>query len=309
MSQLFPIITVPTDAAEATEAMGTKFKFWFHDPEFGYCLYKQARNNTGEDWAEKIASELCELLGLPHARYELATWNGNCGTVSPSFVPVRGSLILGNEILAPMVSDYPQFQAFNVSQHTVDIVLRTIDDDAVNLPVNWESPAGITKAVETFVGYLLLDAWIGNSDRHHENWGFIENRQESSVPSTLHLAPTFDHASCLGRELLDSKRISRLNNRTVAAYVDKCASALYAVVEDKKPLKPIEAFWTAAQRYPDSAQIWLERLGSVSPRDTLELFNRIPRECISENAIRFAQQILEINQSNLLSNTGRITLE
>ncbi len=100
MSQLFPIITVPTDAAEATEAMGTKFKFWFHDPEFGYCLYKQARNNTGEDWAEKIASELCELLGLPHAKYELATWDGNCGTVSPSFVPVRGSLILGNEILA-----------------------------------------------------------------------------------------------------------------------------------------------------------------------------------------------------------------
>ena len=73
MRQPFPIIVVPTDAAVATEAMGTKFKFWFHHPELGYCLYKQARPNTGEDWAEKIASQLSELLGLPHARIELAT--------------------------------------------------------------------------------------------------------------------------------------------------------------------------------------------------------------------------------------------
>ncbi|HBE34723.1 MAG TPA: HipA-like protein, partial [Cyanobacteria bacterium UBA11368] len=57
MSQPFPIIVVPKDAAVATEAMGTKFKFWFHHPELGYCLYKQARPNTGEDWAEKIASQ------------------------------------------------------------------------------------------------------------------------------------------------------------------------------------------------------------------------------------------------------------
>jgi hypothetical protein len=26
----------------------------------------------GEHWAEKIASELCNLLGLPHASYKLA---------------------------------------------------------------------------------------------------------------------------------------------------------------------------------------------------------------------------------------------
>jgi len=42
----------------------------------------------GEDWAEKVAAELCELLGLPYAAYELAsTWQGNRGVVSPNFLP------------------------------------------------------------------------------------------------------------------------------------------------------------------------------------------------------------------------------
>lgn len=65
MSNQFPIFEVPEDAAEAEEAMGSRFKFWFHDPDLGNCLFKQVRFNTGEDWSEKIAAELAELLGLP----------------------------------------------------------------------------------------------------------------------------------------------------------------------------------------------------------------------------------------------------
>ncbi|CBN58812.1 MULTISPECIES: hypothetical protein [Kamptonema] len=54
-----------------------------------------------------------------------------------------------------------------VSEHTIDIVLRVISNESVNLPIGWIAPRGIQKAVEVFVGYLLLDAWIGNGDRHH----------------------------------------------------------------------------------------------------------------------------------------------
>lgn len=46
--------------------------------------------------------------------------------------------------------------------------------------------------------------------------------------------------------------------------------------------------------------MWQEHLEAVSAADTLGLFDRIPRERISEVAIAFAQQILEINQRRLL---------
>jgi hypothetical protein len=77
----FTTISVPDDAAELQEAMGSKPKFWYRDQRLGWCLYKEARSGTGEDWAEKVASELAELLGLAHARIELATWRGTPGAM------------------------------------------------------------------------------------------------------------------------------------------------------------------------------------------------------------------------------------
>lgn len=303
MSDEFPIVVVTQEAYEFSqdEAMGSKYKFWFDHEDLGRCLYKQARQNTGEDWAEKIAAELCELLGLPHARYELATtWEGGYGTVSPSFVSEGGTLVHGNEILAPIVPNYPQSESRGVSQHTIDIVLKAIGDDCVNLPIGWTLPVGIQTAVDTFVGYLLLDAWIGNTDRHHENWAFLRNKTASTSRETVYLAPTYDHSSCLGRELLDQKRQEKFNNCSVEAYVNRCRSALYASINDTRPLKTFDAFCEVARRHPEAAKVWLARLASVSATDTLALFKRIPSNRISPIAVEFAQKILELNQRKLL---------
>ncbi len=295
MENQFPIFEVSVNAAEAEEAMGTKFKFWFQHSDLGNCLFKQARSNTGEDWAEKIAAELAQLLGLPHAKYELASWSERPGTISPAMVPKNGTLIHGNDILARLVSSYPRFEGYNVSQHTLDIVLQAISDPRARLPLNWIPPDGITTAVDTFIGYLLLDAWIGNGDRHHENWGFI-----TTVDRSVHLSPTYDHASSLGRELLDSKRQERINNKSVVAYVNRARSALYAQVGNQKSLPIIDAFGQAAQQYPGAARVWLEQLAKISSTHTHSLLARIPSTRISTIALEFAHQILDINQSRLL---------
>ncbi len=52
----FPVILVSQEAYELSsqETMGSKYKFWFEHEELGICLYKQARENLGEDWAEKV---------------------------------------------------------------------------------------------------------------------------------------------------------------------------------------------------------------------------------------------------------------
>lgn len=300
MGSVFPVIKVPLDAPEYDETIGSKNKFWFQDQTF---LYKEATPNTGEDWAEKIASELCTFLRLPHAEYDLATYNGKHGIISRSFVPEGGILIPGNEVLAPLVPDYPK-DSRKVSQHTIDIVFSVLKESSVQLPIDWIAPDGIRTAVDVFVGYLLLDAWIGNGDRHHENWALIKYKGASTKKQMTYLAPTYDHGSCLGRELLDEKRHKRLTTKdigfSVQGYVTKCRSALYATVEDKKPLKTFEVFGEVARRYPDAALVWLDYLAKVSLTDTLNLFRRIPSDRISETAIKFAQKVLELNQSRLL---------
>lgn len=299
MPEEFPIIIVTQKAWELsnTEAMGSKYKFWFKHSEFDRYLYKQATKNLGEDWAEKVASELCKLLGIPHANYELATtWDGNCGVVSPSFLPSGGTLVHGNELLASIVPNYPTSKKYKVSEHTIDIVLRVISNESVNLPIGWIAPRGIQKAVEVFVGYLLLDAWIGNGDRHHENWGLVRNKVISNLGEIIYLAPTYDHASSLGRDLSDEQR----QKRSLEAYVNKCSSAFYESIGDRKPLKTIDVFNRAARYYPEAASIWLNQLESISQANILDIFNRIPNTRISPIAANFAQNIIEFNQHRLL---------
>jgi len=114
----------------------------------------------------------------------------------------------------------------------------------------------------------------------------------STTSETVHLAPTYDHASSLGRDLSDSQR----QKRSVEAYANKCFSAFYGNVDDKKPLKTVDVFDYAARCYPNAAHIWLERLEGISKANILDILNRIPNTRISPIAADFAQKILEFNQ-------------
>lgn len=298
MNKKFEIISIPENARENTEDTGTKEKFWFQDSQLGLCLYKKARKNTGEDWAEKITAELCKLLNIPHAEYELAVYQNEKGVVSKSFLPNNARLVLGNEILADQFSDYPQ-EISNPSNHTLDNIFTAFHKNlSLNLPLNWQPVEGIKTAIDTFIGYLLLDAWIGNSDRHHENWAFINLRGKD------YLAPTYDHGSSLGRNESDEKRKARLHTKdkgyTVEAYANKCSSCLYDKVEAKK-LKTFNAFVYAAEKYPQSAKIWLNNLEKIFSDNILNLWQCFPDNYISPIAVEFARKILEINQNKLLS--------
>jgi hypothetical protein len=78
------------------EDMGSKPKFWFrHQDEM--WLFKQARPNTGEHWAEKVASEIAELLGLPTHEVILASYEGEMGCAVRSFLRENQILVHGNE--------------------------------------------------------------------------------------------------------------------------------------------------------------------------------------------------------------------
>jgi hypothetical protein len=276
--------------------MGSKFKFWYQDESLGQCLYKEARLNTGEDWAEKLAAELAELLGLPHANYEMALWRERSGTVSPQILPPNTDLIHGNDILSALISGYPRRQGYNLSQHTWSFVLDAITRSEVKLPLGWVPLAPVMSAVSVFVGYLLLDAWIGNSDRHHENWGFVYQKSDRSV----HLAPTYDHASCLGRELMDSKRQTLLQNRAVGIYASKARSAFYEQAGDRKAVLTFDLFCKVAQRYSQSAKLWLAQLAKISEMEIRALMERVPSSRITPVAMEFAYEMLEFNRDRLL---------
>jgi hypothetical protein len=297
---MFTVVRVPDQAADLVEPLGTKPKFWFRDDRLGDCLFKEARERTGDDWCEKVASELSGLLGLPHAAYELATWRGKRGVLTPTFVPRDGRLVLGNELMGRIDPRYPKKKFFRVRQHTLRIVMAIIRQPVVKVPIDFTSFGEVHSALDVLVGYLMLDAWIANQDRHHENWGLVVTAQRS-----VHLTPSYDHASSLGTNETDENRKDRLTTRdrgrSMERYVARARSAFFASPSSHKPLSTLEAFQVAARLRPSAARAWLERLKRVAVRDTRSLLESVPSDRITPVAIDFAQRMLELNYDRLLA--------
>ncbi|HGG56853.1 MAG TPA: HipA-like protein [Nannocystis exedens] len=289
----YPIMSVDPGAEREHEQMGSKTKFWFKDGDAKW-LFKRRRANTGEDWAEKLGAEVAALLGLPHAKVELAESEGLYGSASLDFVG-RCDLIHGNELLLHVDSSYPAQQLWRVTEYTVENVLGVLTSTALS---HRETPVtrGMTAAA-VFVGYLALDALIGNTDRHHENWGLLRDGEQVS------LAPTYDHASSLGRELQDRKRRALLADHQVAKYTRKARSALYASSSARRPMSPLDAFLLAAKSVPGSRATWQTQTASLS-RDALhQIIQRVHPERMSQDARDFAFDLLLENQRALCAET------
>jgi len=295
----YTIINVPDDASTQLEQLGTKAKFWFRNDKNKPMLFKQGRPETGENWAEKVCCEICTLLRLPHAKYDLATWRSKEGVVTPTFVPKNSRLIHGNELLAKFNDDYDITLTYSSNQHTLRRVMALLKLLNLQEPIGWNYPTEINNVTDIFTGYLLLDALTGNQDRHHENWGII-----SSINDGLSLAPTFDHASSLGRNETDKNRLERLNSndrfRSVDYYVTRARSGLYPSDLTNKAYTTLEAFLEIAKINVLSGRYWLEQLKKIQVSDFEFILAQIPDTQISGAARKFALKMLQINKNRLL---------
>ncbi len=299
----FPIHRIERSRAQSVEPLGSKPKFWFREGD-RRLLFKGEDRGTGEDWAEVVACHLCALIGLPHVGYELAAeYDGRQyirpGVVCENMVHRPIVLVLGNELLLAVDPEYPREKRFKVRQHTVEAVsdiVRSLEPP----PDEWMTtvPRGVRSALDVFVGYVLLDAWIANQDRHHENWGALWGG------GSLRLAPTFDHGAALARNLLDDEREERLTtrdrNRTVPAFAERGRSAFYDSTIDPRPLELREAFRAFSKRVPDAARVWLDRLEVVDPDGVWGILERVPTERMPPICKRFTMELLATNQQRLL---------
>jgi hypothetical protein len=284
--------------------MGTKEKFWFAHHDQRWWLFKFNRTGHGDDWSEKVASEIAGLLGLPHAHVELATFENRPGIIALDFTR-RGALTLvhGNELLTMLVDPkYPKGQNYHVSEHTVQRALVVLKD--FRRPTGFSAVEEIKDAADVFAGYLMLDALVGNTDRHHENWAVLVcRRQVEGVEKGIELAPTFDHASCLGFNLSDAERVDRMTlgrNRSVSGFAARARSKLYRQVGDSKPLSPLEAFSEATMERRPARTAWISRLRSISDESLRLPVDRIPPERASLAARDFAHNLLCHNRARLL---------
>jgi hypothetical protein len=308
-SNMYRVVDVTADA-DQLEPMGSKPKFWFEHKDFGLCLFKAARPGTGEDWSEKLAERFASWLCLPHACYELASWRGERGIITPRLTSDAERLVHGNELLIELDPAYePQSKTYRTPLHTVPAVLEALQKHGVVIPAAWTPPNGVEGCLDVFAGYLLLDALIGNTDRHHENWAVIERDGEIDRSPERRLAPTFDHASSLGRNEPEPKVRERLATRdkgySVEAYADRARSAFFMTPDDEQPLTTMDAFSEVARRCPTGATVWCTRLRGLEDVTITEIVRAVPDELMSLPIKEFVERIIIHNRDRLLQEHTR----
>jgi hypothetical protein len=289
----FDIVTVPNENAGLFEPLGTKEKFWYGNNS---ALFKKGRPHTGENWAEVVTAEIADQLGIPHAEYKLAVCEGVRGVTTSNFVPAGGRLVLGNELIIPIATAETNVRQIRRQSHTAKRMATLLRHAEIQPPLGYELPYGVEGAAGVMTGYLLFDALIGNQDRHEENWGLIV------IDQKIFLAPSFDHASSLGRNESDEARLAKLSaadkRHGVEGYAKRARSQIFNQVGVR--LGTLEAFGEFLAQFPRAGRYWKERLTALDG-DYLEgVLDNVPPDWISQPARDFACSLMKANRKRLL---------
>ena len=295
MTDKFPIYEtgkidfLPQEAAQE--------KAWLDHPELGRCLFKESTIGSSTpdvqtDWSEKLAFELAQLLDLPAARSELAIASNDQdqnpirGLLSCDYTLPTAKSISARKFL---IESYPNYENEQTRFCTIDCILDALEQNRVQAPDGYDLPTGINDGVDTFVGYLMFDAYVGNWDRHDRNFEI-----QQLPDGGKELAPTYDHGQSFGATLLDKSRRA-FETEEYSKYL---GGNFYV---DGTDITSLEAFEIAASRYPGAAIIWQERLAQITPEQVNEIFNRLPVDRITPLARKFAEQVIRDGREQVLS--------
>jgi hypothetical protein len=277
--------------------MGTRSKDWIEDDDGSVWLLKYPLKSRMEIWSEKSAHELACLIGLPCADYELGRRDSNDCILSRCFTSAKSPFIPANELLGiPKGMVTARRRRESKTMHTIEKILPLLS--SIRPPAGFQHNTAITSGEHVFLGYLIFDAWICNVDRHEQNWGWLFVPYEKGL--NVHLAPSFDHGSCLGRELNDVERLEKLNdNIQFNAYIRRAQSKIYGA--DGRRLKLLQTVEQFMQACPKAGTFWIDRIGGLDEEMIVNVFDQFPDEFRSPLSGQFALRILKETKVALLS--------
>ena len=183
-----------------------------------------------------------------------------------------------------------QEKILSALQSVAGIVERT-----VGLPLGWNGIEGIENSSDLLVGYLLLDAWLGASDRHDENLEIAISE------SGYFLCPTFDHGDCLGSKLAQNEQ--QFGNFTAPRLMESCWWETQTIDERSETVEitTLRAVEIAGKIRPSAVTIWLERLKQINLDKVVDIFSGIPDELMTLNETSFSTELLEYNRQQIFN--------
>lgn len=128
--------------------------------------------------SEYLGSHIFELLGYEAQKTFLGVFEGEQVVACKSFVNENVQFVPFNDVGESTLDEDKE-----TYQYEYGDIMQMLRDNSKLTDVSW--------TVSMFWEMFVVDALIGNFDRHGLNWGFLKENNRYS------LAPVFDNGSCL----------------------------------------------------------------------------------------------------------------
>lgn len=174
---------------------GTEKKFGVNIDGFEYMIKFQKQTNFGEKRlnhiSEYLGSHIFELLGFEVQDTYLGLYNGEQVVACKNFINGDTQFVPFNDVGESSLEQNKEL--YQYSYH--DIMQMLLDNVKLT---------NVQETICMFWDIYVVDALIGNFDRHGSNWGFLKMNNKYT------LAPVFDNGSSLYSQLVDDNMMIKI---------------------------------------------------------------------------------------------------
>lgn len=141
--------------------------------------------------SEYLGSHIFQSIGIPVQETFLGTYDGKNVVVMKNFLEPEDALVAFNGVGESSL------------ERNKELYQYTYEDITAMLTENMKS-TNVTETIERFWDMFIVDALIGNFDRHGGNWGFIKRDNKYRI------APVYDNGSSLYPKLNTDEKIAEV---------------------------------------------------------------------------------------------------
>lgn len=143
--------------------------------------------------SEYIGSNVFNMLGIKAQETLLGKYRNKEVVLCKDFTNGENIFIPFNDIGESTIeSDKSKYQ------YSYNDIIKLLDMNKKLTNVN--------ETISSFFDMYIVDALLGNFDRHGSNWGFLKDKDKYS------LAPIFDNGSCLFPSMIDENQMDIIMN-------------------------------------------------------------------------------------------------
>ena len=233
--------------------------------------------------SEYLGSHIFQSIGIPVQETFLGTYDGKNVVVMKNFLEPEDALVAFNGVGESSL------------ERDKELYQYTYEDITAMLTENMKS-TNVAETIERFWDMFIVDALIGNFDRHGGNWGFIKRDNKYRI------APVYDNGSSLYPKLNTDEKIAE-----VLASQEEIDKRIYQFPTSHIKVKNRKSsyFEVISSLQFEACN---EALKSIVPRIDLERINRIVDEIeeISELRKQFYKTMLQQRYEKILMYSYRM---